>query len=164
MSKSILKKHDLDRYPKKYTITDVFSWIDINLAKLDENERKIRKRVDMDGHLMKVYSQRYETFMSHGVKCCECGIEGDRFYKERSYKDSSVDGVGYHFNLYAIDSQGDDVLMTKDHIIAKSLGGKDDISNYQTMCYVCNQLKSNMTIEQWQNYKLSTEFISQHKK
>lgn len=33
--------------------------------------------------------------------------------------------------------------MTKDHIIPKSKDGKDDISNYQTMCYKCNLEKGN---------------------
>ena len=30
-----------------------------------------------------------------------------------------------------------------DHITPKSLGGKDDISNYQALCYVCNTNKGN---------------------
>lgn len=33
--------------------------------------------------------------------------------------------------------------MTKDHIIPKSKGGADDISNYQTMCERCNEAKGN---------------------
>ena len=30
-----------------------------------------------------------------------------------------------------------------DHIHPKSLGGKDDLSNYQALCYVCNTQKNN---------------------
>lgn len=33
--------------------------------------------------------------------------------------------------------------MTKDHIIPKSKGGIDDLSNYQTMCERCNKEKGN---------------------
>lgn len=43
----------------------------------------------------------------------------------------------------AIDENGKEVLMTKDHIIPKSKGGADDISNYQTMCERCNEAKGN---------------------
>lgn len=49
----------------------------------------------------------------------------------------------FHLNLYAIDENGKEVLMTKDHIIPKSKGGADDISNYQTMCERCNEAKGN---------------------
>jgi 5-methylcytosine-specific restriction endonuclease McrA len=49
----------------------------------------------------------------------------------------------YHFNLYAVNEYGDKILMTKDHIHPKSKGGRNHISNYQTMCYPCNQDKSN---------------------
>ena len=46
-----------------------------------------------------------------------------------------------HFNLYFID--GDNyVLMTKDHILPHSKGGKDVIDNYQTMCEICNNIKA----------------------
>lgn len=40
--------------------------------------------------------------------------------------------------------------MTKDHKLAKSKGGTDDLDNYQTMCATCNNLKGayNITIEQ----------------
>lgn len=40
-----------------------------------------------------------------------------------------------------IDENGKEVLMTKDHIIPKSKGGANDISNYQTMCKRCNEAK-----------------------
>jgi hypothetical protein len=70
-------------------------------------------------------------------------LEGRFFVKE---KHSHVQGEKYHFNLYAIDDVGDEVLMTKDHIIPKrrgnrSDGGPDHISNYQTMCKPCNEAK-----------------------
>ena len=49
----------------------------------------------------------------------------------------------YHLNLYAVDDNGDEILMTKDRILPRSKGGIDDISNYQTMCKLCNEAKGN---------------------
>ena len=45
-----------------------------------------------------------------------------------------------HFNLYA-EEDGRYVLMTKDHILAKACGGKDELTNYTTCCAICNNLK-----------------------
>lgn len=74
------------------------------------------------------------------VSTCPCcgGIEGKYFAKERHLQDKS-----YHLNLYAVDDNGDEILMTKDHIMPRSKGGIDDISNYQTMCKLCNEAKGN---------------------
>lgn len=33
--------------------------------------------------------------------------------------------------------------LTKDHILPRSKSGIDDISNYQTMCKLCNEAKGN---------------------
>lgn len=45
-----------------------------------------------------------------------------------------------HFNLYA-EKDGESRLMTKDHIIPKSKGGKNHLDNLQTMCDHCNSKK-----------------------
>lgn len=97
---------------------------------------KDKIRVDFDGDPIKMNSQRYEVFDVKGIKCVECGIEGKYFAKER-FNENEV----YHFNLYAVNEEGQEVLMTKDHVIAKSNGGKNHISNYQTMCTICNVKK-----------------------
>ncbi|AYO58856.1 HNH endonuclease [Chryseobacterium sp. 6424] len=40
-------------------------------------------------------------------------------------------------------SSFDDVILHIDHIIPRSLGGKDDYENFQTLCSECNIGKSN---------------------
>jgi len=56
-------------------------------------------------------------------------------YKERGMgSNGKPQNCGYHFNLYAIDENGNEVMMTKDHILAKARGGKDKIDNFQSCC------------------------------
>lgn len=100
---------------------------------------KRNARVEFCGDIIKGNSQRYQTFFTKGLKCVCCGIEGKFFAKEKWENQPS-----YHLNLYALDADGNEVLMTKDHIIPKSKGGKDHISNYQTMCEVCNMAKGDI--------------------
>lgn len=101
-------------------------------------EDKEKARVEIDGDIVKGNSQRYQTFFTKGLKCSCCGIEGAYFAKEKKARDKS-----YHLNLYALDENGEEVLMTKDHIKPRSKGGKDHIDNYQTMCIKCNLKKGN---------------------
>ena len=94
--------------------------------------------IDFDGDPLKANSPRYTLFFTKGFKCVKCGIEGKYFAKER---DPSSNSNKYHLNLYALDENGKEVLMTKDHIIPKSKGGKNKLENYQTMCCRCNNNK-----------------------
>lgn len=99
-----------------------------------------------EGHMVKMHSQRYQLFASKGVICVECGLAGKFFALEsHSYKS----GVRrFHLNLYGILPGGKERLMTKDHIIPKSKGGRNHMDNYQTMCTVCNREKGDNLEEQ----------------
>ena len=130
-------KHDNLIRKSTYSIEEVHDKVkDV----LFEKDKRLAK-VDFDGDLIKGNSQRYQTFFTKGCKCVVCGIEGKFFAKEK-FTDQST----YHLNLYAVDDNGDEILMTKDHIIPRSKGGIDDISNYQTMCKICNESKGNKLI------------------
>ena len=54
----------------------------------------------------------------------------------------------YHANMYGI-KEGKEILFTKDHCISRANGGKNNMSNYQTMCFPCNKEKgkNNFTYE-----------------
>ena len=93
-------------------------------------------KLDFDGDLVNTDSQRLMMFKVKGMTCVKCGLTGKHFIKERAKQHNS-----YHFNLYAIDAEGDEVLMTKDHIVPRKLGGADVMTNYQPMCCICNHAK-----------------------
>lgn len=98
------------------------------------NETKQRpKRVEFSGQQVKLGSLRLLTFVVHGTQCVDCGVKAAFFAMERHAIDEN-----YHLNLWAIRENGQQVLMTHDHILARSLGGADSIANTQTMCMDCN--------------------------
>lgn len=114
-----------------YSIDDVLSKINYNKS----------IKIDFDGDLMKMTSQRYLVFKYKGCKCVTCGLQGIFFAKEKTINQNG----GFHFNLYGI-KDGKEILFTKDHILPKSKGGLDKLNNYQTMCTVCNNLKGNKIV------------------
>jgi hypothetical protein len=126
-----------DRYERKglYSIPDVFAEIGNSTA-------------EFDGDIINCGSLRYLVFRQN-LKCVGCGLEGQYFAKERTAKEvkrkSKKEKVHknttetWHFNLYGINYEGREILLTKDHIKAKSTGGaKHDLDNLQTMCEICN--------------------------
>lgn len=120
------------RYERKeiYSIEHIRKLTEAVLFLKDKRQAKIM----IDGDVIKGNSQRYQVFFTKGVKCPCCGIEGKYFAKERTPDKD----ISYHLNLYAVDDKGNEVLMTKDHIIPRSKGGKDELENYQPMCERCN--------------------------
>jgi hypothetical protein len=113
----------------KHSIEEVLKHVEINSTKKD--------LAIIDGDPIKLGSDRYKTFKFKGLKCVKCELQGAYFAKERSAGTT----VTWHMNLYALDKNGEEVLMTKDHIFPKSLGGKDVLENYQPMCSICNTEK-----------------------
>ena len=104
---------------KHYSIEEVLQHVEVpddeNLLKYSS---KYRKKVDFDGELIKVSSDRLLLFKTKGCKCVTCGIEGSYFQKDLGGNPTP------HFNLYATNKDGKPVLITKDHIYPKSLGGR----------------------------------------
>lgn len=90
-------------------------------------------------------SVRISNFFYNGVACVTCNIKGNEFRVERhanaNYKKSKYGG--WHLNLYS-NRKGVLILMTLDHIIPRSKGGKKILSNAQPMCEGCNGAKGNL--------------------
>lgn len=84
---------------------------------------------------MKTFAKAAES--PAGLKCVSCGLEGVFFAVEQS----PGQAAHHHLNLYGV-SDGKEVLFTHDHILARALGGANNISNAQLMCSPCNGRKS----------------------
>jgi 5-methylcytosine-specific restriction endonuclease McrA len=71
------------------------------------------------------------------MTCPVCGLTGKFFAIETT---DTKEPKKYHLNLYAVEN-GQEVLMTSDHIFPKSLGGRGHLKNRQAMCSPCNSKK-----------------------
>lgn len=128
MNKQLIKEKE----SKKYSFDEIFAiLVDV---KCGIDLRK-KVKVNLDGDMIKVTSLRLSTFKQKGTKCVCCGAQAEYFRK--TYKFET-----FHLNLYGI-KNGKELLFTKDHIIPKSKGGRDNLNNLQTMCVECNFKKGN---------------------
>lgn len=118
-----------------------------NALKTGRRELELKVAIKIDGVVqvepVRVYasSDRYELFNAKGTTCVKCGTKGThlRLRLTNYTKEGILRG---HFNLH--DDKG--ILMTKDHIIPRAKGGKNHLSNYQTMCEPCNIAKGTKII------------------
>lgn len=80
---------------------------------------------------------RVSRLMPEGQgQCSRCGIEASHVV---TYTMSSEDHLMVYSNIFA-GSQ----MMTADHILPKSLGGRNKLTNLQLMCEHCNSTKGNI--------------------
>ncbi len=105
-----------------FTVNEVLSQILPAYAK--KNEPGYFKK--FKGHMVKMVSQRYTLFKEKGTTCVTCGLVGTYFGLDKPPEHERP-----HFNLYGINEDGEEVMMTKDHIMPKSKGGKNIQKNYQ---------------------------------
>jgi hypothetical protein len=83
-------------------------------------------------------SRRLSLHAGGHLFCCKCGLEGKFWRLEKDLRDPSC---YYSLQLYGPTKTDDNVALTWDHIIPKSLGGNDSLVNGQIMCRPCNQQK-----------------------
>jgi 5-methylcytosine-specific restriction endonuclease McrA len=86
------------------------------------------------------------------LKCWHCGVEADRFIVKHHKNDMNKPPV---LELFAHTGKSL-VMMTRDHIVPKSLGGVDHVDNLRPGCETCNgRRKSTMNKE-------DTEFMEKN--
>jgi 5-methylcytosine-specific restriction endonuclease McrA len=122
---------------KEYTPKYVFSILDKGRK---EGKNRIEVKVGKDVYTVKVNSDRYTLFRKN-LDCVSCGLRGTKMILECRQGEAIA-----HFNLYGVED-GQLILMTKDHIHPKSLGGLDRLDNYHTYCQLCNGLKASYPLE-----------------
>lgn len=88
----------------------------------------------------KIKLRRAHVYNKLGCECVEPGCKLSGYH----YAVGKDNGGGIHLDLYAYDHYGDLVMITIDHKLPKSKGGKNHISNYQQMCMPHNSKKSNI--------------------
>jgi len=134
-SKAVLEGRSGYETLKTYTINDIIPLI------VKNKNYKEKIRVNLEGYKVRIDSSRLQLFKK-SLKCVKCGLEGSIFLLQR-FKGEQRKGETPHLNLYGNRPSGQLILMTKDHIIPKSKGGKTHSGNLQTMCTICNWEKGN---------------------
>jgi len=126
---------------------------------LAEGERLIGKKgdpskIDMGGYILRIARARLLTFVKHGYSCQACHRTADHYIAEcfidiPTFQKWYWDPVGElppiaSLNLYGTDIKTSKTfLMTSDHIIPRSLGGSNKLSNRIPLCKECNVKKGN---------------------
>jgi hypothetical protein len=77
----------------------------------------------------------FEAMRGQPIVCWHCKCQADRWISTKGKNDHRSNPV---LNLYAVKKNGAVVLMTRDHIIPKSLGGVDAVQNLRPGCADCN--------------------------
>jgi hypothetical protein len=114
---------------------------------ITEEETRREYQIGEQAFNVRMNSDRYFVFKENAC-CVACGLQGTRMMLDMNPRDNSP-----HFNLYA-EEYGRLVLMTKDHVLAKSKGGADKSHNFQTQCIICNNLKSDLPLTNQQVLQL----------
>jgi HNH endonuclease len=77
----------------------------------------------------------FTSLRCKSIRCCFCDIEADRWIAGK--------GAGDHIGSFVLNLFAGTRMMTRDHIIPKSLGGRDDVRNLRPACSPCNETRSN---------------------
>lgn len=86
---------------------------------------------------MRTFGRAYKN--AGTLQCVSCGLKAS-FFSVDTFANGNQ--TTPHLNLFGVNKDGHDVLFTHDHVLARGLGGVDNLSNTQVMCSPCNNRKS----------------------
>ena len=134
-------------YPRRLAgpigIDEILSLVHVGTANVDSY-------VAVRGRKVRVTTLKLQSFKVNGVVCVACGVAGAAFFVEKTLPTERP-----YLNLYTADN----VLMTRDHVVAIADGGQDNIANSQTMCSPCNCAKDSETHKTYVRNKMSYQHI-----
>lgn len=141
MDDFLVAKH---RNFRRLGILSVDGVLDV-MKEIDSLPHSSKRSVEMEAfsQLITVHNVKLRTFLIHGTKCRCCGIEGAFFAVEINEAEPVKSVL---MNLYAINEDGEEVLMNADHRLPKYHGGANSVDNMQTMCQPCNLAKGHKLI------------------
>jgi hypothetical protein len=106
---------------------------------------EIDEKVILGGHSVR-FSSRVHLLVTTPF-CCECHLPLEYFAIETTF--SRYDKRGskmFHINGYGL-KNGEEIMLTRDHIIPISKLPREIPNNYQTLCRLCNVRKANSNSE-----------------
>lgn len=111
---------------------------------LIKNNIKLKRKIpciDIDNEItINVSKNKAQTLLNcSDWKCACCGAIAKCALV---YKNPLTDNGTYIIDVL-VEKDDNFSILTCDHIIPKSLGGEDNINNYQLLCYNCNIEKGN---------------------
>ena len=138
----VLRKHKYvtrDRKSKNYSL--------VGYEELSEDE--IRQLIDLcQQRLIKFLEVRGRTIFDHRRKSTG--------YISGTVKYEVLKKAKFHCDLCGI--SGDIKALEVDHIIPRNMGGLDDISNFQALCYSCNAMKQDKDDTDFHEIRESYEY------
>ena len=126
------------------------------VGKVLRNHHLVTKLPRQSDYYLEGYSELNSEEVQQLISLCDEKLKhfesmrGDSVWEHRSRNRRLVSGsvrysvfkrANFHCELCGI--RADDKALEVDHIVPKSLGGADDITNYQALCYSCNASKGN---------------------
>jgi hypothetical protein len=125
-----------------FSIDDIFARIEAGQKRLRINNKIV---VNLNLKYLKRLYMLYKISGKNEIRCPFCGTKASHF---RLVQDiAQTNAVNYYFHLYGfVKTKNKTVYMpfNIDHILPKSKGGQDIVSNFQVTCHTCNTNKGDV--------------------